>query len=149
MKLINKFIEILNTPEFWYFFIPLVIGLIIYFRGESVKAEKKHLLLMFKANQTLSNRIQDKLRSFIIVYNASEGIAIREGNVTFGTWLELMTAEHETALSEERYNGIRKNKIPKPTLLSMSDSLNKQNEHLRMMELEMNLVIKKTSEGRV
>lgn len=35
------------------------------------------------------------------------------------------------------------------TLLSMIDSLNKQKEALRLLEIDMNLVTKKVKEGRL
>ncbi|HET8572279.1 MAG TPA: hypothetical protein VFL76_00280 [Edaphocola sp.] len=141
--------EILQTREFWYFFIPIVVTLIIYFVDKSIKAERKHLLVLFKSNKSLSKRIQEKLKGFIEEFDASNAIAYPERNVTYGTWLEMMSEEYKSSLSEELYEFAKKGKIPKPTLLSMSDSLNKQNEALRLMEMDMNLVIKKAQESRV
>ena len=140
---------ILQTREFWYFFIPVAITLIIYFVDKNIKAERKHLLVLFKSNQSLSKKIQEKLREFIAEFDASSAIAFPERNVTYGTWLEMMSEEYKANLSEELYEVAKKGKIPKPTLLSMIDSLNKQNEALRLMEIDMNLVIKKAREGRV
>ncbi len=141
--------EILHTSEFWYFFIPIVITLIIYFVDKNIKAERKHLLVLFKSNQSISKRIQEKLRGFIDEFDTSSAIAFPERNITYDTWLEMMSEEYKSNLSEDLYEVVKKGKIPKPTLLSMSDSLTKQNEALRLMEIDMNLVIKKARESRV
>lgn len=141
--------EILKSKEFWYFFIPFVTGILIYYMGQSIRVERKHLLVLFKANQTLSKRIQEKLKLFIDTYGATNVIALPERNVTYGTWYELMVSEYDTYLSDVQYQQVKSTKISKPTLLSMTDSLNKQNEALRIIELDLNLVIKKVSEGRI
>jgi hypothetical protein len=141
--------EIIKTKEFWYFLIPVLLTLIIYFVDKSLKAERKHLLILFKSNQTLSKRIQGKLRDFIEEFDAANAIAFPERNVTYGTCLELMSEEYKSNLSEESYEFLKNGKIPKPTLLSMSDSLNKQNEALRLIDIDINLVIKKARDGRI
>lgn len=141
--------EIITTKEFWYFLIPVLLTLIIYFVDKSLKAERKHLLILFKSNQTLSKRIQGKLRDFIEEFDAANAIAFPERNVTYGTCLELMSEEYKSNLSEESYEFLKNGKIPKPTLLSMSDSLNKQNEALRLIDIDINLVIKKARDGRI
>ncbi|ANO48660.1 hypothetical protein V8245_09665 [Flavobacterium columnare] len=141
--------EIFKTAEFWYFLIPVIIGFVIYLLDKSVKEEKKHLLILFKSNQTISKNIQEKLRGFIVEFSASNAIAFPEKNVTYGTWLEMMSEEYKKNLSDELYEFTKKEKIPKPTLLSMTDSLNRQNEALRLIEIDMDLIIKKAKEGRV
>ncbi|AEW86133.1 hypothetical protein FCOL_06560 [Flavobacterium columnare ATCC 49512] len=60
-----------------------------------------------------------------------------------------MSEEYKKNLSDELYEFTKKEKIPKPTLLSMTDSLNRQNEALRLIEIDMDLIIKKAKEGRV
>lgn len=141
--------EILQTNEFWYFFIPLIAGFVIYYMGQNTKDERAHLLNLFKANQRISKDIQNKLKQFINDFNASEAIAFPERNLTYGTYLEMMSEEYEKNLSDELYEFTRTKKLTKPTLLTMIDSLNKQNEALRLMEIDVNLVIKKANEGRI
>lgn len=138
--------EILGTKEFWYFFIPVISGFVIYFLSENKKAEKKHLLILFKSNQMISKRIHEKLGKFIEEFNASTAIAFPERNLTYGTCLEMISEEYKLCLSDELYESVKKGKISKPTLLSMTDSLNKQNEALRLLEIDMNIVIKKVRE---
>lgn len=138
--------EILQTNEFWYFFIPLIAGFVIYYMGQNTKDERAHLLNLFKANQRISKDIQNKLKQFINDFNASEAIAFPERNLTYGTYLEMMSEEYEKNLSDELYEFTRTKKLTKPTLLTMIDSLNKQNEALRLMEIDINLVIKKANE---
>jgi len=141
--------EILQTPEFWYFLIPVIIGFVLYFMDKSMKADRKHLLILFKSNQTLSKNIQAKLRGFINEFDASKAIAFPERNLSYGTWLEMMEEEYNANLTDELYNFAKNGKMPKPTLLSMIDSLNRQNEALRLIDVDVNLIIKKTREGRV
>ncbi|QYS90665.1 hypothetical protein JJC04_11735 [Flavobacterium covae] len=87
--------EIFKTAEFWYFLIPVIIGFVIYLLDKSVKEKKKHLLILFKSNQTISKNIQEKLRGFIVEFSASNAIAFPEKNVTYGTWLEMMSEEYK------------------------------------------------------
>lgn len=141
--------EIFYSSEFWYFFIPVILSIVIYFLSKNTNTERNHLLILFKANQRLSKKIQEELEKFIEEFNASNAIAFPERNITYGTWLELMSEEYKSNLSDELYDSVRKMKISKPALLSMTDSLNKQNEALRLLEIDMNLVTKKAREGRV
>lgn len=139
----------LQTKEFWYFFIPLVATIVFYYLNKSLKDEKKHLILIFKGNQTISLRIQDKLKGFISEFNAENAIAFPERNVTYGTFLEMTQKEYQSNLSDKRLENMQTTKLPKPTLLAMIDSLNKQNEALRLMEMDMDVVIQKAREGRI
>lgn len=139
--------DIFYTKEFWYFFIPVILSVVIYFLSKNTNAERNHLLILFKANQRLSKKIQEELEKFIEEFNASNAIAFPERNITYGTWLELMSEEYKSYLSDERYDSVRKMKVSKPALLSMIDSLNKQNEALRLLEIDMNLVTKKAKEA--
>ncbi|MFK7032589.1 hypothetical protein [Flavobacterium oreochromis] len=141
--------EIFKTAEFWYFLIPVIIGFVIYFLDKSLKDERKHLLILFKSNQTISKNIQEKLRGFILEFDTSKAIAFPERNITYNNWLEMMAEEYNRNLSDELYESVKKGKISKPILLSMTDSLNRQNEALRLMEIDMDLIIKKAREGRI
>lgn len=141
--------EIIQTKEFWYFFIPIIVGFIMYYMGKSSKDEKAHLLILLKSNQTISKSIQEKIRQFINDFNASNAIAFPERNLTYGTYLEMMSEEYSKNLSDEKYEFVRYGKITKPTLLSMIESLNKQNEALRLMEIDIDLVIKKANQGKL
>lgn len=80
--------EILKTKEFWYFFIPVLSGFVIYFLGKNKKAEREHLLILFRANQKLSKTIQEELAAFIEEFDASNAIAFPERNITYGECLD-------------------------------------------------------------
>ncbi|KAF2337217.1 hypothetical protein [Flavobacterium daemonense] len=140
--------DILETREFWYFFIPLVVGTFVAFKihymSESTKEEKEHLLYLFKQNQILSKSTQEMLHKYIIDYNASNRIAFPDSDVTLGNYYELMTEEYNRKLSDERYNYIKSEKMSKTRLLSHLDSLSKQNEALLKIELDMKMLIKKS-----
>jgi len=135
--------EILKTKEFWYFLIPVLSGFVIYFLGKNKKAERKHLLILFRANQKLSKKIQEELAVFIEEFDASNAIAFPERNITYGECLDTMSEEYKLNLSDEQFGIIRRRKLSKPTLLSLTASLEKQNEALRLLEIDMKMVIKK------
>jgi hypothetical protein len=145
--------EIFKTTDFWYFLITLVVGTIvtfwIYFLGKSLKDDKKHLLILFKANQKISTEIQVNLKNFINEFNADNAIAFPERNLTYGIWLETMIAEYNSNLSDELYEFIKSQKLTKPNIQSMTESLNKQNENLRLLDIDMKLVINRARDKAV
>ncbi len=135
--------RILMTKEFWFFFIPVLSAFVIYFLGKNKKAERKHLLVLFKANQKLSKKIQKELNEFIIEFDASYSIAFPDNKLTYGECLEMISEEYSLNLSDEQFELVKHGKITKPTLLSLTNSLEKQNEALRFLEINMKMVIKK------
>jgi hypothetical protein len=135
--------KIFSTPEFWYFLISLIAGFVIYYMSKNVKDEKTNLLVLFKSNQKISSEIQIKLKNFIIEYNANDEIVFPERNLSYGTWYELIIAEYNRNLSDELYESIRIQKLTKPNIETMTDSLIRQNEALRHMDIDMEVVIKR------
>lgn len=135
--------NILNKPEFWYTAASIIAAFVIFYLSLGLKSGKKFMLRLFKANQTLSLSIQKNLSEFIEKYDAYESIAFPERNITYGHFLEQTKTEFSANLSEELFSKIKKRKISKPELTSSIDSLNKQNEALRMVDLELKLIIRK------
>jgi hypothetical protein len=136
--------EIFWTKEFWYFVIPVIIGIIFYYSGKSTKDERNHLLLMYKSTQMSSKRLQDKIKQFIIDSNVSDEIMFPEKQLTFGVYLEILIEDYEKSLSDDKYHFIMKEKkLNKPTLQSMVDSITKQNDELRNIEVELDLIMKR------
>ena len=134
---------ILQKPEFWYAAVPVCVTIIIYYLSQHKKSEKKFVLKLFIANQTLSLSIQRNLEEFIEKHNAFNAIAFPEGNITYGQFLEQMKAEFEVNLSEPLYSKLKKKKFSKFEIEAAIDSLNKQNEALRLVDIDMKLIIKK------
>ena len=134
---------ILCKPEFWYTFATIIAAFVIYFLSQGLKSGKKYLLRLFKANQILSLMIQKNLSEFINKYNAFDSIAFPERNITFGHFLEQMKSEFAENLSEKLFLELKKRKLSKPELTSSIDSLNKQNEALRLVEIDLKLIIRK------
>lgn len=138
-------LDLISTKEFWYFFIPTISAFVIYYLSVNTKNEKKYLLSLFKSNQKLSLKIQENLKNFIDEYNAYGAIAFPERNLSYGHYLEQMQANHTQNLSDEGYKLLSENQkvLTKPMLASSIDSFNKQNESLRLMDIDIQLVIKK------
>lgn len=138
----------LSTKEFWYFFIPTASGFVIYFLSVNTRNEKKYLQILFKSNQKLSLKIQADLTRFIEEYDAYDAIAFPEKNLSYGHYLEQMQASYAENLSEDCYKVLVENKklLTKPMLTSYVDSLNKQNESLRLIDIDMQMVIRKAEQ---
>lgn len=137
---------ILSKPEFWYTLASIITAFVIFYLSLGLKSGKKYLLRLFKANQTLSLSIQKNLSEFIDKHNAFNSIAFPERNITYGHFLEQMKSEFSINLSEELFLELRNRKFSKAELTSSIDSLNKQNEALRMVDLDLKLIIRKVEQ---
>ncbi|MTK54094.1 hypothetical protein [Paludibacter sp.] len=135
--------NIFGKPEFWYTVTSISVAFIIYFLSQNKKSGKRLILKLYLANQTLSLSIQKDLEGFIEKHNAFNAIAFPEKNITYGHMLEQMKAEFEVNLSESLYQKLKKKNLSKPEIEVAIDSLNKQNEALRLVDLDMKLVIRK------
>jgi hypothetical protein len=135
--------NIFGKPEFWYTVTLISVAFIIYFLSQNKKSGKRLILKLYLANQTLSLSIQKDLEGFIEKHNAFNSIAFPEKNITYGHMLEQMKAEFEVNLSESLYQKLKKKNLSKPEIEVAIDSLNKQNEALRLVDLDMKLVIRK------
>jgi len=135
--------NILHKPEFWYTTASIFAAFIIFFLSQNLRSGKKLILRLFKANQVISLNIQEKLDDFIKKHDAYDAIAFPEKNITYGHFLEQMKEEFDVNLSDQLYHILKKRKFSKPEIESSIDSLNKQNEALRMMDIDMKLVIRK------
>ena len=135
--------NILHKPEFWYTTASIFAAFIIFFLSQNLRSGKKLILRLFKANQVISLNIQEKLDDFIKKHDAYDAIAFPEKNITYGHFLEQMKEEFDVNLSDQLYHTLKKRKFSKPEIESTIDSLNKQNEALRMMDIDMKLVIRK------
>ncbi len=135
--------SIFCKPEFWYTFSSIITAFVIFYLSLGLKSGKRYLLRLFKANQALSLSIQKNLSEFIDKYNAFDSIAFPERNITFGHLLEQMKSEFSENLSDKLFLKIKKRKLSKPELTSSIDSLNKQNEALRLVDIDLKLIIRK------
>lgn len=130
-------------PEFWYTFASILAAFVIFYLSLGLKSGKRYLLRLFKANQTLSLSIQKNLSEFIDKHNAFDLIAFPERSITFGHFLEQMKSEFAENLSDKLFLKLKKRKFSKPELTSSIDSLNKQNEALRLVDIDLKLIIRK------
>lgn len=136
-------------PEFWYTFATIIAAFVIYYLSLDLKSGKRYLLRLFKANQSLSLLIQKSLSEFIDSYNTFDSIAFPERNITFGHFLEQMKSEFAANLSEKLFFELKKRKYSKPELTSFIDSLNKQNEALRLVDIDLKLIIRKVESEQI
>jgi hypothetical protein len=130
-------------PEFWYTTISIIAAFVIFYLSLGLKSGKKFLIRLFKANQTLSLSIQKNLSEFIDKNNAYNSIAFPERNITYGHFLEQMKTEFNMNLSESLFTKLKKSKLSKVELTSLIDSFNKQNEALRLIDVDLKLIIRK------
>gem|GEM_PF-6116262 len=134
----------LETKEFWYFFIPLMVAILIYYAGKSVNDERNHLLLMYNSTQKSSKYLQDKIEQFIKDYNVGNEIMFPEKCLTYNEYLEVLKEDYEKSLSDDKHNFImNERKLSKPTLQSMINSITKQNDELRNIHAELDIIIKR------
>lgn len=139
--------NIFSKNEFWYTVATIVTSIatafVIYFLTQNKRQGKKYVLDLFKANQKLSLEVQKNISEFIDRHDAYNLIAFLERNVTYGHYLELMREEFKENLSDNVYECLKKMKFTKPSIDSMTNSLNKQNESLRLIDIDIKLVMKK------
>lgn len=137
--------NIFCKSDFWYAIAAIATAFIIYFLNKNTRGNKKYILKLFKANQILSLNTQNLIEEFIHKFNAYDAIAFPEKQLNYGHYLEQMKAEFENNLSDKVYNKLKKTKFTKPLIDSTIDSLNKQNESLRLIEIDIKIVIKQAS----
>jgi flavodoxin len=148
LEIWKSILNLLETKEFWYFFIPTVCAFIIYYLSVSTKNEKKYVFVLFKANQKLSLKIQRNLQEFIEKHDAYNAIAFPEKNLSYGNFLEQTKVNFLENLSDEQYDILFKNrkKLTKPILVATIESLKTQNENLRLMDIDIQMVMRKADE---
>jgi len=139
--------DIFYRIDFWALIIS-VVGLGYYLVDRSSKGEKKHMLETFKENQKISLNIQDILNTYMTTFGKTNRVAFANTDTTIGNYYDILVEEHRLKLSDELYEHTKKEKISKATLHSRIDSLNKQNEALRLIELEAKLFLKKANDSR-
>lgn len=88
-----------------------------------------------------------RIKQLIEEFDASNAI-YPERNLTYGTWLKFIEAEHTENYSDEKYNLARENKMSKQALQSWIDTLNKQNDALELLEIEIDLLLTRAREKR-
>ncbi|MCG6189265.1 hypothetical protein [Maribellus maritimus] len=88
------------------------------------KDELEHLKIQFKATQNLSNKIQNELTIYISKNNASNEIIF--GDITCSRYLSKMKESSEKNLSDKLFDNFDELKLTKPTILSMTKSLEEQ-----------------------
>jgi len=139
--------DIFQTSGFWYFLIPVVIGILFWYDGKSTRDEKKHMLDLFKSNKNLSLRIQKELSELIEKHNCHNSIAFPERNLTYKVYLEMITEEHINRLSDDMYDNLKNSKLSKPSVATHINSLSTQNDNLILMEIDLKR-ISKTMENK-
>ncbi|UUW08305.1 hypothetical protein NLG42_19625 [Flavobacterium plurextorum] len=138
--------DLLNRIDFWALVVA-VIGLAYYLIDRSSRSEKRHMLEVFKDNQRISLNVQDILNAYMSRFGKTKRCAFANKDTTLGNYYDLIVEEHKLKLSDELYEFIKKEKISKPTLKSRIDSLNRQNEALKLIELEAKLMLNKANEA--
>lgn len=135
--------EILQTKEFWYFFIPVALTILFYFISKSNKDERQHLLVMYKLTQASSKRVQEKIKYLINECALGSHKAFIKRDMSYSSYLDMLELDYEKSLSEKMYEQIKNDRsFSKPVLISMTEMITKHSEEFRVIELELDLIIK-------
>lgn len=97
--------------------------------------ELQHLKAQFKANQTLSLRVQMDLEKFIQENNAWEEYMFP--GVKYGTYLEEMKHSFKVNLSDDLFNELESLDLTKTNILSMTNSLDEQFKALSQIQTSL------------
>lgn len=141
--------EFLQTKELYYSFICILAGLVIYYIYRDSTDKKRHLLNLFKANKKLYNYIVGALKEYMAEFNTYEAIAIPSEDITYSTWLEVMTSESKRSLLDKLYNNLKDNNQDKHTMQSMRKKLTKQQYELILIKEAIELICSNAREKRM
>lgn len=103
--------------------------------------EKEHLLVQFRATQTLSIQVRQLLEEFTIINNCQHEQMFP--GISYQTYISKMESSYQENLSDALYDRILNGKLPKHILLSMGRSLEKQYEDLSKMKIQFELLLKR------
>lgn len=135
-----------TQPEFYYFLIPVIITIVLYKRSKSIKDERNHLILTFKMTQNASKRIQEKIKDGIANWHLGS-VKFREYNsMTYQDYYIILKNDYEKSLSDDKLEFLNNKDLTKPTILSMTESLNKQYEELVKVETDLDFLISSIKE---
>lgn len=102
------------------------------------KKELEHMILLFNSTQKLSLQVQDELETLIVQYNGWECEMLP--NFTYRTCLEEMKASFKTNLTDDVLKNILSHSLSKSTILSLTQSLENQQNSLIQLQANINLV---------
>ncbi|HET9055786.1 MAG TPA: hypothetical protein VFN30_02950 [Chitinophagaceae bacterium] len=107
------------------------------------KEEKEHLLAQFLATQKISNQTKKNLIEFATANNAFDKELFPE--VTYQSYITKMETSYNENLSDELFEKLKKMKLSKSNILSMTKSLERQFEALLQINTQVELHLKRQS----
>lgn len=103
--------------------------------------EIENLLLHFRTTQSMSKKVQAKLKDYAEMNNVWNVDMFP--NITFEKYIGTMEETYERNLSDKLINDILLEKPSKSILISMTKSLEKQLEALNILDTQINLLSEK------
>ncbi len=101
--------------------------------------ERQHLLLQFKANQTLARQVKDSLIEYAQSRNAFDAFMFQ--GVTYRTYIaELETCLTETNLADKYYDSLKTLDLTSSNIQAMLRSLEAQFESLSQLQTNTRLL---------
>lgn len=132
-----------ESTWFWGI-VSLISAFVFFYMNKSTNDEKLHLLAMYKLTQNSSKRVQEKIKILITNYGVGNDKAFVNRDITYLAYLEMLEEDYKKSLSEETFERLKKDKsFKKPTLDSMIQMITKHSEEFRVIETELDVIIKK------
>ena len=115
----------------------LVISYLTYVNKyhSKYKEERTHLLIHFKATQTLSKEVQKLLNQYVVKYGAFNHDMYP--GVSYSTAIKTMQEQHKVNLNDSFINMILNQKMPKQTIETLTKSVEGQYQALQQIKNEM------------
>lgn len=105
-----------------------------------LKEEKEHLMVQFRATQTISNQVRENLEKLAEQNNWYDQELFP--NITYRQYLDQMKSSYENSLSEQTFEKIQNGNFTKSIILSMTRSLEQQFEALQLMKTQTEIKLK-------
>lgn len=105
------------------------------------KEEIENFLLHFRSTQSMSKKVQTKLKEYAEMNNAWDKDMFP--NITFAKYIDTMKESYEKNLSDKLIKDILNEKSSKSIIISMTKSLEAQLEALNILDAQINLISQK------
>lgn len=97
--------------------------------------EVQNLKLQFTMTRALSQEVQKLIENYICQYNASNKLMY--DGITFGQYLNLMKTKFNESFNDEMFRFLDSKELSKPTIESMTKSLEQQFSSLQQVQCQM------------
>jgi len=124
----------------------LLIAIITFYFSyfKEPKEEIDHLKVQFRATQSLSKEVQNKIEKYATKTNSWDKLILP--NITFEAYLKQMKEAYDENLSDELFKRLFNTKLTKPNIQSMTKSLETQFSALQQMNTQAKVLLDQINE---